>query len=119
VLKQVKKAIRVCRIPTVASARFGFRSTAAGRVANHLAAAFPPWALQSEPSANGQPANEWLGLGIKARIARPGTETSQKLGRHRWVIERSFAWLNRFRRLTIRYDSDSKWPLRGMGFVLA
>jgi transposase len=26
------------------------------------------------------------------------------LGRKRWVVERSFAWLNRFCRLTIRYD---------------
>jgi transposase len=26
----------------------------------------------------------------------------QGLGRHRWVIERTFAWINRFRRLTIR-----------------
>ncbi|MDQ2762195.1 MAG: IS5 family transposase [Pseudomonadota bacterium] len=41
---------------------------------------------------------------IKSRIARRGVETSQKLGRHRWVIERSFAWFNRFRRLTIRYE---------------
>ena len=42
--------------------------------------------------------------GIKARIARRGVESSQKLGRHRWVVERTFAWLNRFRRLTIRYE---------------
>ena len=42
--------------------------------------------------------------GIKARIARRGVHTSQKLGRHRWVVERTFAWLNRFRRLTIRYE---------------
>jgi transposase len=41
---------------------------------------------------------------IKPRIARRGIETSQKLGRHRWVIERSFAWFNKFRRLTIRYE---------------
>ena len=41
---------------------------------------------------------------IKPRIARRGVETSQKLGGHRWVIERSFAWFNKFRRLTIRYE---------------
>ncbi len=41
---------------------------------------------------------------IKPRIARRGVETSQKLGRHRWVVERSFAWFNKFRRLTIRYE---------------
>jgi IS5 family transposase len=42
--------------------------------------------------------------GITPRIARRGIESSEKLGRHRWVIERTFAWLNRFRRLTIRYE---------------
>jgi len=42
--------------------------------------------------------------GITPRIARRGKESSQHLGRHRWVIERAFAWLARFRRLTIRYE---------------
>ncbi len=42
--------------------------------------------------------------GIKPRIARRGVESSAHLGRHRWVVERSFAWLARFRRLSIRYE---------------
>ena len=42
--------------------------------------------------------------GIKHRIARRGVESKEKLGRHRWVIERTFAWLARYRRLTIRYE---------------
>ena len=41
---------------------------------------------------------------IKARIARRGIESSQRLGRHRWVVERTLAWLGRFRRLAIRYE---------------
>lgn len=41
---------------------------------------------------------------IKHRIARRGIESKAKLGKHRWVIERTFAWLTRFRRLTIRYE---------------
>ncbi len=41
---------------------------------------------------------------IKARIARKGVDSSQRLGRHRWVIERTLAWLNRYRRLTVRYE---------------
>ena len=40
--------------------------------------------------------------GIKVRIARRGIESSQKLGRHRWVVERTHAWLNRYRRLRVR-----------------
>ncbi|MCW3474951.1 IS5 family transposase [Limobrevibacterium gyesilva] len=41
---------------------------------------------------------------IKPRIAWRGVETSQKLGHHRCVIERSFAWFNKFRQHTIRYE---------------
>ena len=41
---------------------------------------------------------------ILPRIARRGIESSQKLGRHRWVVERTLSWLNRFRRLKVRYE---------------
>jgi transposase len=41
---------------------------------------------------------------IRVRIARKGVDSSQRLGRHRWVIERTLSWLNRYRRLTIRYE---------------
>jgi len=42
--------------------------------------------------------------GILPRIARRGIERRDRLGRHRWVVERTLAWLNRFRRLTVRYE---------------
>lgn len=42
--------------------------------------------------------------GITPRIARRGIDGSQRLGKHRWVVERTFAWINRFRRLAIRYE---------------
>ena len=42
--------------------------------------------------------------GVMPRIARKGIESSQRLGRHRWVVERTHAWLNRLRRLTVRYE---------------
>ncbi len=42
--------------------------------------------------------------GIIPRIARRGIESSERLGRHRWVVERTLAWLNRFRRLKVRYE---------------
>ncbi len=41
---------------------------------------------------------------IQPRIARRGVETSAKLGRHRWVVERTLAWFSQFRRLAIRYE---------------
>ena len=42
--------------------------------------------------------------GIKDRIARRGVESSTKLGRYRWVVERTIAWLFQFRRLAVRYE---------------
>jgi IS5 family transposase len=42
--------------------------------------------------------------GIKSRIARRGVESSERLGCHRWVVERTLSWLNRFRRLKVRYE---------------
>jgi hypothetical protein len=40
----------------------------------------------------------------RPRIARKGIESSTTLGKHRWVIERTIAWLFGYRRLTIRYE---------------
>jgi IS5 family transposase len=42
--------------------------------------------------------------GIQPRIARKGVEAKNTLGRHRWVVERTLAWVARYRRLTIRYE---------------
>jgi transposase len=42
--------------------------------------------------------------GIKCRIARKGIESSERLGRYRWVVERTLAWLAKYRRLTVRYE---------------
>jgi transposase len=39
---------------------------------------------------------------IKPRLARRGIDSSEKLGRHRWTVERSLSWLHRFRRLRVR-----------------
>ena len=41
---------------------------------------------------------------IRIRIARKGIDSRARRGRHRWVVERTLAWLNRFRRLTVRYE---------------
>jgi IS5 family transposase len=46
--------------------------------------------------------------GIRPRIARRMVEASARLGRHRWTIERTGAWLGGFRRLRIRYERSSE-----------
>ena len=53
--------------------------------------------------------------GIKPRIARRQIESSTRLGRHRWKVERSLSWLSCFRRLQVRWDRDSG---RWFAFVL-
>src|SRR5947207_15785877 len=50
-------------------------------------------ALCSPPSSTGVQCN--------AMYERSG------LGRWRWVVERTFAWLNQFRRLRVRYEKRS------------
>jgi transposase len=42
--------------------------------------------------------------GIKPVIARRQTEHGSGLGRHRWVVERTFAWLHNLKRLLVRYE---------------
>jgi transposase len=47
--------------------------------------------------------------GLRARhivpwLAMRRTAHGSGLGRWRWVVERTFAWLNQFRRLRVRYD---------------
>lgn len=47
----------------------------------------------------------WLrARGIIPRIARRGIESSERLGRFRWVVERTQAWWLGFRRLQVRYE---------------
>ena len=41
---------------------------------------------------------------IQPHIARRGVESSARLGRHRWVVERTLAWFSQFRRLATRYE---------------
>jgi hypothetical protein len=53
--------------------------------------------------------------GITARIARRGVESSARLGRHRWPVERALSWLSCYRRLGLRWDRDSE---RWFAFVL-
>src|SRR5262245_22760259 len=47
--------------------------------------------------------------GLRARhilplLAMRRTKHGSGLGQTRWVVERTFAWLNQFRRLRVRYD---------------
>ena len=41
-------------------------------------------------------------LCLGSQSATPNMDSG--LGRRRWVVERTFAWLNQFRRLRVRYE---------------
>jgi transposase len=47
----------------------------------------------------------------RPRIARRDIESSERLGRHRRVVERTLSWLNRYRRLRIRYERHADMHL--------
>ena len=50
--------------------------------------------------------------GLKARIARRGVDSSERLGRHRWVVERTLSWLKRLRRLKVCATSGGQTSTR-------
>ena len=52
--------------------------------------------------------------GVKPVIAHRGTEHGSGLGRWRWVVERTFAWLHNYHRLRIRWECD---PVVHMAFL--
>ncbi|MCD0484997.1 transposase, partial [Streptacidiphilus sp. ASG 303] len=57
--------------------------------------------------------------GIAPRIARRGQDSSERLGRHRWVVERTVAWLGGCRRLHRRYERKAEHFLGFVGLAAA
>lgn len=57
--------------------------------------------------------------GFEPRIARKGIESSQRLGRHRWTVERTIAWLAGCRRLHRRYERKAEHFLAFVGIAAA
>lgn len=56
--------------------------------------------------------------GMKVRIARKGVESKEKLGTHRWKVERTMSWFDGFRRLRIR-DERSVLTFRALHVLAA
>ncbi|MGW6244334.1 transposase [Streptomyces roseolus] len=48
-----------------------------------------------------------------------GVESSQRLGRHRWVVERTVSWLAGCRRLHRRYERKAEHFLAFVGIAAA
>ena len=56
---------------------------------------------------------------IVPRIARRGVVNSNRLGPHRWVVERTMSWLNGCRRLHRRYERKAGHFLAFVGIASA
>lgn len=64
-----------------------------------------PAVVQGDRGYDSEPARRILRwLGIKPLLARRRTEHGSGLGRTRWVVERTIAWLHNFGRLRTRRD---------------
>jgi IS5 family transposase len=64
-----------------------------------------PAKLHADKAYDSDDLRRWLRRrGITPRIARKDIDSSERLGRHRWVVERTISWLTGYRRLTIRYE---------------
>jgi IS5 family transposase len=68
-----------------------------------------PGKLDADKGYDSAANRAWLRRrGIRSRIARRGIESSTRLGRHRWRVERVPSWLSCWRRLQVRWDRDSE-----------
>lgn len=66
---------------------------------------YRPAVIQADRGYDSQPHRRALAAcGIRTQIARRRTEHGSGLGKTRWVIERTIAWLHQFRRLRVRYE---------------
>lgn len=64
-----------------------------------------PDCVQGDRAYDSQPHRQALAArGIRTLLARRHTPHGSGLGKTRWVVERTLAWLHRFRRLKIRYE---------------
>lgn len=61
--------------------------------------------VQGDRGYDSQPhRDQLLARGIASQLAKRRTPHGTGLGRTRWVVERTLAWLHRFRRLAGRYE---------------
>lgn len=81
---------------------------------------FKPQRLHADKAYDVPHLRKWLrGKRIGVRIARKGIESSERLGRRRWVIERTMSWRTGYRRLNHRYERHPRNYLAFLGLAAA
>ncbi len=64
-----------------------------------------PALIQADRAYDSNPLRRLLAeRGISTQIARRRTAHGSGLGKTRWVVERTIAWLHQFRRLRVRFE---------------
>jgi transposase len=64
-----------------------------------------PACVQGDRGYDSEPHRQWLRQrGIQPQLAQCRTEHGSGLGKTRWVVERTLAWLRQFRRLRVRWE---------------
>lgn len=86
----------------------------------HRGRHFKPRRLHTDKAYDIPELRKWLrSKRIGVRIARKGIESSERLGRRRWVIERTMSWLTGYRRLNHRYERHPRNYLAFLGLAAA
>ncbi|MEU2791207.1 IS5 family transposase [Streptomyces sp. NPDC007100] len=101
----------------------GLKPTVAGLHTQHdphRGRYFKPQRLYADKAYDVPILRRWLwGKHIGVRVARKGIESSERLGRRRWVIERILSWLTGYRRLSPRYERHPSNYLAFLGLAAA
>ncbi len=117
------------RSPDTASAHSDGRSpegqprpthqTATGRTTDGLSGR-PPGSGDDSRGVGLSDLRKWLhSQHIGVRIARKGIDSSERLDRRRWIIERTISWLTGYRRLSPRYERHPRNYLAFLGLAAA
>ena len=86
----------------------------------HRGRNFKPRRLHADKAYDIPELRKWLrGRRIDVRIARKGIESSERLGRRSWAIERTMSWLTGYRRLNHRYERHPRNYLAFLGLAAA
>lgn len=80
----------------------------------HRGRYFKPQRLHADKAYDVPHLRRWL---RGKRIARKGIESSERLGRRRWVIERTLFWLTGYCRLNHRYEGQPRNYLAFLGLA--
>jgi transposase len=66
-----------------------------------------PDCVQADRGYDSEPHRQALDArGIRSELAKRRTANGSGLGKTRWVVERTIAWLHQFRRLRVRYEKS-------------